>query len=468
MAKLDEPAVGLLNETPCPIETTHQAACHGELLRTLARKQEPNPGPLRRVRDPCSTLCARAGPDRSRFGRVVPQRFEHLPKGCLELLGIAGDDRGSGARVGLHLRRQLRREVRELAHAQAVPARDDVFDATLQPVHAICGHHENLAVLCGAQQDILVERGIQSRSGRVARLERHVCVDPPEAHRRNAGPKDRIGRLHPSIPQRIEHAGIVREGRARVRAARGWWNHAPVCGNGRFDEPPHARGGLGVPDDRLEGGHPAASRLFYAVGLHGGCNRLELDRIPSGGPGTVAFDEMQARRRVSCALVRSLNRQGLALHAGRGNATGAIGRNAPAAQGRVDVVAICTGIFETLEHDETTPLARQETVRCAIVHAHLRWAQGSDFGKAHELERVEADVDPANQGHVEVSTAEHIGCRRDREKRRCTGAIDDVAPTLKVEEIADATRDRIGQRPSERIFVDRGEHRLEIRLRRAD
>ena len=201
-------------------------------------------------------------------------------------------------------------------------------------------------------------------------------------------------------------------------------------------------------------------RPRFAERIDGAGDRPELDGVADRGTRPVSLDEVQLVCRIPRAVVCAPERQGLAVDRWRGNAALSVGRNAPSVQNRVDVVAVSLGVGEPLHDDETAALAGKEAIAGAVVDLHVGIGERAHLGEAHQLERIEADVDATGQRDVDVAGAEGIRCGRDGQQRRGASTVDGVPAASQVHVVADAASDRVGQCSGERVLVGRGEERL--------
>ena len=157
---------------------------------------------------------------------------------------------------------------------------------------------------------------------------------------------------------------------------------------------------------------------------------------------------------------RPAQRERLAFATGGGDAALPVRGQAPAREDRVHVVAVGASVFQPFQHDEATAFTRDEAVPPSVVDPHVRGAQRPGLREADQLEGVEADVHPASEGEIEVTLDKGGRRRRHRDDGGGTGAIHGVAATVKIEVVADAAGDGIGQAAGEGVLRDGGKRRL--------
>jgi hypothetical protein len=192
-----------------------------------------------------------------------------------------------------------------------------------------------------------------------------------------------------------------------------------------------------------------------------GVDGLDLDRVADRCAGAVAFEECDAVDRHARLFVRPLQRQALPAGLGAGHAAVAVRRHPPAEELRVDGAPLGDGVFRAHQHDEAAALAGEEAVGFPVVHPHPFFREGRTFCKADQLERIEAEIDAAGQGDVEVTVEQGVAGVDHRQERGGAGAVDGVAAAVEAEVVADAAGDGVRQASGERVLADGGERLVE-------
>src|SRR5258705_13457155 len=106
------------------------------------------------------------------------------------------------------------------------------------------------------------------------------------------------------------------------------------------------------------------------------------------------------------ARVSASRRFELPMDIRRSNPAAAIRRNSPAAYQRVDSAAQGQRVLLAHQNDEAATFSRPETGGALVENAHLIGSQSACFGKADQLERVEAQVHAAGKGNVQVASGQ--------------------------------------------------------------
>ena len=157
------------------------------------------------------------------------------------------------------------------------------------------------------------------------------------------------------------------------------------------------------------------------------------------------------------ATIGAAQGQELPLDLGACDPALAVGRDAPAADDRDDATTLGQGIGQPHEHDDPAAFARPEAGGAGVEDPHRVLGQGAGLGEADQLERVEAQVDPARQRDVQVAGGQRRAGVGHRQQRRRAGPVDGVSAPLEVEVVADPARDRVREPPGERLLAHRGE-----------
>src|ERR1035438_5201926 len=143
-----------------------------------------------------------------------------------------------------------------------------------------------------------------------------------------------------------------------------------------------------------------------------------------------------------------------------GQAALAVRGVAPAGDGRIPELAQPHGVFVPQQHENAAALARPEALRVAVVHLHFLLRQRPGLGEAHHLERIDAEIDTADDGRVDLPGTQRVARGGHRKQRGRAGAVHGEAAAAEVEVVADPARDRVRQAARQRVFVDRRERGL--------
>ena len=187
-----------------------------------------------------------------------------------------------------------------------------------------------------------------------------MAVDAAKTRPGHAGAKPCLRQyaaaLGDGINARIRHGEGIRRG-LKPRQRR---KHALVDGEHGFDETCRAGGGLGVAEQGLDRSDPGAAQVRTFAAARHLQEAEQLLPVPDRSAGSVAFDKVQGVRAEAATLVATPHGHGLATGLGRGDAAGAVRRNAPAGDPRPRLKTQPLGFLSTHQHQHAAAFAGQE------------------------------------------------------------------------------------------------------------
>ncbi len=369
-----------------------------------------------------------------------------------------GADRAAGEPVGQRAGQVRQFGLGELRHEVEQPGHLGPERGRVRAVQ-----QQQFGVLPAGDQPggALVERLPPGAAGRLG--DRDVGVDPAEAHGRHAGPDRLVGRPEFRLARHV-HGGLVAEqSGVRVDVAGRRGDHLVVHGEGGLDQPGDARRGLGVPEvalDRAERGRGGRR----VGGAACGGQRLDLGRVAEGRAGAVALEVRDGLDAVARPPVGAGQSEPVAARLRPGDAAPAVRGDSPAADARVDPPPLGQRVPLAHQHQHAGALAGPEAVGVLVVDLHLAGGQCAGLGEADHLERVDREVHPAGDGHVQLAVGQGLGGRDDGQQGGGAGAVDRVPAAAQVEVVADPAGDGVGQAAGQRVLVDGREGGLVLGL----
>ncbi len=207
-----------------------------------------------------------------------------------------------------------------------------------------------------------------------------------------------------AFPEDSERGPIAGQFGMGLVAAGGRGQDLGVESQGRLDQSGDAGRGLGVADvgldraDRRGGAasSPAASRKARPRARS---SVASPTLVPVPWPSKYG-DCIDPEPR---SPIGAPQRQELALDFGTRDPALTVGRDPPAADDGDDPSALGQRVGQPHQHDDAAAFARPETRPMGVEDPHGIRGQGPGLGEADQLERVEAQIHPARQGHVQVA-----------------------------------------------------------------
>ena len=137
----------------------------------------------------------------------------------------------------------------------------------------------------------------------------------------------------------------------------------------------------------------------------GATQRAELGRVAHTRAGAVPFEVGDCLDPESRSLISPAQGQELPLDLGARQPPLAVRREPPAADHRDHPSTLRQRIRQTHQHHHATAFTGPEAGRSSVVDPHRISSQGPGLGEAHELERVEAQINAAGQRDIEIPAA---------------------------------------------------------------
>ena len=437
-------------------------------LRALTGKQQPHAGltamapganlPAHRDEGAAVRQAAAA------WLALAAEPFERILQPSLQLSGRTrghGDpQRGSslGQPPG-----QMCGEIDELPFAQPGRLTREPLELRRQGLRVVSRKHEDFRLwpvrhqrpFRGARRKPVIRRAIG--------LERHVRVDAAESHGGNTRPDQSTGVANLALRERVEAAGLIDQRIVGTLEARQRGQDPAIDSRDRLDERAHSGRGLGVPDQGLERRYPDAA--WGAVLSDRQLDAKHLGAVADRGPGAMTLDEVHVAHGIAGARIGPRQGAGLALAGGCHQASLAIRGDPDTPDRRIDAVTGGERVVEPAKHDKAAALPGQEAPCARVVDRHFAVGERPGLGEAHQLEGVEAYVDPPGERDVPVALPQVLDGRGDCQQGGGASTVDRVAAPMEVEEVADTTGDGVRESASERVFADRGERGVDVLLR---
>jgi hypothetical protein len=96
----------------------------------------------------------------------------------------------------------------------------------------------------------------------------------------------------------------------------------------------------------------------------------------------------------------------LAFNLRTSDAAAAVRRDAPAANHSVDSPPHHESVFVAHEDDHATSLAGPEARSARVIHAHCIGGERASLSEAHKFKGIDAQVNSASDGHLEIARNE--------------------------------------------------------------
>ena len=240
-------------------------------------------------------------------------------------------------------------------------------------------------------------------------------------------------------------------------------------GERHLDDRGRARGRNAVPDHRFDraDGHGRDLALAFAKDM---AQRVDLGPLAQGNAGTVRLDQTDGGRVDAAVLIGALDRQHLALVAGRHQARALAVRGlATTLDHRIDPVIRLNRVREALQHDDTRTLAQNGAVGTGVEGADLaRSGERTDAAEDCIDQRRGRRVDTPCQHDVGIARPQLVHRQIDSDDRGRTGRIDDVVGAHQVQPVGHPPGHDVGHQARHGIGGDLGQLVLHQIHRRFD
>nr|WP_240771873.1 hypothetical protein [Nocardia sp. CS682] len=178
----------------------------------------------------------------------------------------------------------------------------------------------------------------------------------------------------------------------------------------------------------------------------------------------MALDVIDGVGRESGHAIGTFDSHEVTVHGWSSDASSTVGRDSPSRDGCVAAQSARERVVLADQHDHAAALTRPETIGALVVHPHCRRGERSGLRESDQLERIDRNIDAANDYRVELSGGQRVTCCGNRQQRRRTCAIHGIAAATEVEVVTDPTGDGVCETARKAVFGDRRETRLEIHL----